>query len=82
MYTQILSGAIGGLAYSLSGLADKAKREKFDWKKMAPTLIIAVVIGGIAGYTNQDYGVVANSASIAGITSVVQKIWHAVVKER
>ena len=78
MITQIINGIVGGLAYSLSGLANKGKRESFDWKKMAPTLVLAGVIGGIASYLGQDYGVFANSASAAGITVVVQKFWKSI----
>jgi len=77
---QILNGLIGGLAYSLAGLANKSKREKFNWKKMAPTLIVAAIIGGIAGATNQDYGVVANGAMAAGLTAVIEKIWKAIYR--
>jgi energy-converting hydrogenase Eha subunit A len=81
MITQIISGIVGGLAYSLSGLANKGKRESFDWKKMTPTLIIAAVVGGIAGFTGQDYGLVANGAVAAGITVVVEKFWKALTKK-
>ena len=75
MIENIILGAVGGLAYSLSGLANKDKREKFDYKKMLPTVILATVIGGIAGFTGQDYGIVANTASVAGITVIVEKVF-------
>ena len=78
---QILNGLIGGLAYSLAGLANKSKREKFNWKKMAPTLIVAAIIGGIAGATNQDYGVVANGAMAAGLTAVIEKSWKPIYQK-
>ena len=77
MLEQIITGLIGGLAYSLSGLANKREREKFQWKKMAPTIITAGVIGAIAGYLGLDYGTVANGAMAAGITAVVEKLWKA-----
>ena len=78
MIEQILMGAVGGLAYSLAGLANKDKREKFDWTKMIPTIAIACVVGGIAGYTGQDYGLAANGAMAAGVTVVVEKLWKSV----
>ncbi len=78
MMIQIVIGAVGGLAYSLSGLANKDKRESFDWKKMLPTLVIAGVIGGIAGFTGQDYGMVANGAMAAGITVIIEKFAKAI----
>ena len=76
----VVTGAIGGLAYSLSGLAAKDKRESFDWKKMLPTIVIAGIVGGIAGFMGQDYGMVADSSIAAGITAVVMKLWSAVSK--
>lgn len=74
-------GVVGGVAYSLSGLSNKSKRESFNWKKMAPTVIIAGVVGGIAGFTGQDYGIIASGAYAAGITVVVQKFWQALIKK-
>ena len=81
MIGNIITGVVGGLAYSLSGLANKSKRETFDWKKMVPTLVIAAVIGGIAGVTGQDYGIVANGAMAAGITVIIQKFYSSVKKK-
>ena len=75
MIEQIILGAVGGLAYSLSGLVNKDKREKFDWKKMLPTIIVATGVGAVAGYTGQDYGAIANVASSAGVTVVIEKIF-------
>ena len=67
-------------AYSLSGLANKRKREKFQLRKMAPTLIVSAIIGCIAGYLGLDYGVVANGAMVAGLTAVIEKICKAVYR--
>jgi len=75
MINNIILGAVGGCAYALSGLVNKDKREKFDWKKMLPTVLIGLVVGGIAGFTGQDYGMIANTASAAGITVVVEKVF-------
>ena len=80
MIKHIITGLIGGLAYSLSGLANKKKREKFNLKKMLPTLITAGIIGAIAGYLGQDYGVVANSSMVAGITAVIEKLCKAIYR--
>lgn len=77
MWTQIVSGAVGGLAYSLSGLAKKQTRESFEWSKMLPTIVVGGIIGAIAGLTNQDYGYVANTTGIAGLTAFIENIWKA-----
>jgi len=82
MINQIITGAIGGLCFALSGLAKKKKRESFEWKKMAPTIIVAAVIGGIAGFTGQDYGIVANGTLAAGVTVVIQNIWKAIINKK
>lgn len=82
MIVQVLTGAIGGLAYSLSGLAAKDKREVFEWSKMWPTIILSAVIGGFAGLTNQDYGIVANSAVAVSVTAIVQKWWKVYRKNK
>ena len=77
----IVEGLIGGLAYSLSGLAKKETRESFDWGKMVPTIIIGGVVGIIAGLTSQDYGIVANTGAIAGITALVENFWKAIYRK-
>lgn len=76
----ILYGVIGGLAYSLSGLAAKDNREAFNIKKFTPTLVISIIVGGVAGFTGQDYGLVASSSLGAGITAIVQKLITALFK--
>ena len=81
MYGQIIQGCIGGFAYSLSGLAGKEIRKDFDWKRMAPTIVVAGVVGGIAGFSGQDYGILANSSMAAGITVVAQKVFKAIYKK-
>lgn len=78
MIIEIIVGAIGGLAFSLSGLAKKETRESFDWKKMTPTVVIAGILGGIAGYFSLDYGVVANGALAGGVTTLVENCWKAI----
>lgn len=81
MWQTIVTGLIGGLAYSLSGLSKKETREKFNWIKMIPTIIIGGAIGVIAGLTNQDYGIVANGAGIAGLTALVENFWKAIYRK-
>lgn len=81
MIEGIIAGIIGGLAYSLSGLAKNKKRKKylkegkFEIKKMAPTLIIAAIVGGLSGYLNKDFSVLMDSSLGAGVTAIVQNIW-------
>lgn len=74
-------GAIGGLAYSLSGLANKEKRESFDWTKMAPTVIVAGVVGGVAGFMQLDMAAAQSMGFAAGVTVVVEKLWKALLKQ-
>jgi len=81
MIELIITGAIGGLAYSLSGLANKDKRENFDWMKMVPTIVVSAIVGGIAGATGQDYGMVINGSAATGITVVVEKLYKALIKK-
>ncbi len=81
MIGQIITGAVGGLAYSLSGLANKDKRESFSWGKMTPTIIVAAIVGGIAGATGQDYGIIVNGSAAAGITVIVEKLYKAILKK-
>lgn len=78
MIGQIVTGAVGGLVYSLSGLANKPAKEKFDWMKMTPTVIVAGVIGGVAGFTGNDFGLLINGATAAGATVIVEKFWKAI----
>ena len=78
MLSQILTGIIGGLAYSLSGFANAKKKEEFSISKMLPTLIIAGVIGGFAGFTGQDYGIIAGGSMVAGLTVVIEKVFKAI----
>ena len=81
MWEQIITGIVGGLAFSLSGLAKKESRESFEWMKMIPTIIVGGAIGVIAGLTNQDYGIVANTSGIAGLTAVVENFWKAIIRK-
>lgn len=81
MFEQVLSGVIGGVVYSFAGFANKPAKEKFDYKKMLTTLVVAAVVGGVAGYMGQDYGMLVNSSMAAGFTAVVQKAVAAVWKK-
>ena len=80
MVACVVSGVVGGVAYSLSGLANAADRESFDIDKMGPTLILSAVIGGVAGFQGVDYGFIANSSIAAGFTVIVEKLYRAVKK--
>jgi len=77
MWDQIVTGLVGGLAISLSGLAKKESRENFDLKKMAPTVIIAGVVGAIAGWQGLDYGMAANGTLAIAVTVFVENAWKA-----
>ena len=81
MLQQIISGAIGGVAYSLSGIFNKPVSEDFDLSKTGLTLGVAVILGAIAGYTGMDYGVLINSTMSAGATAVIEKIIKGIKKK-
>lgn len=81
MLEQIIQGAVGGLVYAFSGFANKPSKEKFDYAKMGTSVVIAALVGAVAGYTGQDFGVVANSALAMAITTVVQKGYSAISKK-
>ena len=81
MWQQIILGVVGGAAYSLSGLAKKSDRESFDLLKMAPTIAIGLVVGGIAGFTNVDYGIAADTALATGITAFIENIWKGIYRK-
>ena len=76
---QILYGAIGGVAVSLTGLF-KNKDRKFEFWTMFPTVIVSTIVGGIAGAMNVDYGIVEGSAYAGFIGIAVQNIWKGLVK--
>ena len=76
MWTQILYGAIAGFGLSLTGWA-KNKTE-FDFMKMVPTLLISTIVGGIAGYTGQDYGFIATGTLGASVSMVITNLWKAI----
>ena len=78
---QVLIGAVGGLAISVAGLMKKDKKEGFNFMKMAPTIVVAGIVGGVAGYLGQDYGMVANGALAGGITNVVENVFKAIYRK-
>ena len=76
MLEQIISGIVGGAIYSLSGIA-KNQDDNFSFIKATPTLVVGLVIGGIAGFLNLNYGIVENLTLSAGLTAVVENIGKA-----
>ena len=76
MWTQILTGIVGGAIYSITGIA-KNQDDDFNFWKMFPTLCIGIIVGGVAGVLNLDYGIVANMSLSAGITAVVENLGKA-----
>jgi len=81
MIENVLQGAGAGLLYALSGLANKKNGEKFDWKKLAPTVAGAGIIGGLAGFVGMDYNIVANMSMSAGLVVVLEKFLKAALKQ-
>lgn len=77
---QILSGIIGGLAVAIAGAAKKGD-ETFEWGKFITTIAVGLIIGIVALATNQDYGIVANSAGIAGLTTVIENLGKGIYRK-
>jgi phage shock protein PspC (stress-responsive transcriptional regulator) len=90
MYEQIIIGIIAGLAYSLAGWqinseaqkqnSTKKKKEslKLDLVKLGRSVIICGVVGGIAGYTQQDFNILLTGGLGIGITKIVSVVWDLV----
>lgn len=90
----ILFGAIGGIGWSLIGLAKEKTSEKpepFDAKKMLKTVILGGIVGGYAGYTGASFSydtisALAQSATFTPIVAIVDKIvgiiWNLFKKAR
>lgn len=78
-YQSIIHGAIGGLLISFSGFAKS--NERFNYKKMIPTMVTSTAIGAIAGYLGLDYGIVANSSMSAGLTLVTENIFKSIYRK-
>ncbi|MBD3281017.1 hypothetical protein GF389_05910 [Candidatus Dojkabacteria bacterium] len=80
-YSLILTGAIGGIAYSLSGWAKnrkKTKKKKVNYGKLGGAAIIGLIYGVVASVTMQDVSVVANGAMGTAITALVQNAYKAI----
>lgn len=83
MIEQILVGAVGGLGWSILGIArekSKPEAEEINGKKIVKTVIVGGVIGGILGYQGSVIDVasieafVANSALYAPIVAIADKV--------
>lgn len=90
----IVAGAIGGLGWSLVGLAKEKTGEKpedFDYKKTVKTVILGVAVGGYMGYSGlavdfDAISVMASSVTFAPVVAVVDKlagiIWNIIGKAK
>ena len=79
-YINIVTGIVGGIAYSLTGWAKHAKKDKeeFDWSRFGYATCIGAVYGIISAFTMQDISLVANGTIAVAVTGLFQNIWKAI----
>jgi len=77
MIEQIIYGAITGLVYSGAGWLkeEDIKKADFDYTKLLKSVVICAVVGGIAGYSNADFGILITSSTGIAITKAVSIVW-------
>jgi len=73
MINEIMSGAAGGIIYSLSGW--KATEENFDWFKLSKSMVISGLTGAICAMTGMEFDVAIIGTLGIGVTSLVNKIF-------
>ncbi|MEK6878827.1 MAG: hypothetical protein AABY22_04430 [Nanoarchaeota archaeon] len=82
MLGNIISGVVGGVVFGFSGyLKNQKKNESFDYMKLGITVIVAGIVGAVAGYTGMEYGAVADATFAGGIGLVAENIVKAVYRK-
>ena len=76
IWENVLLGAIGGAAVGLGGFLRKKDRQ-FDLQKIAPTVIVSTIFGGIAGYQNINLSAVEGAAYAGFVSTMVTNLWKA-----
>lgn len=76
MLEQIGLGMLTGVGYSLTGWLSKQNEpqfvgKKFKIDKMIITVVSCAVVGGIAGYTNQEFNILIVGPMGIGVTKLV-----------
>lgn len=71
MIEEILSGATGGIIYSLSGW--KSTEDSFDFKKLGKSILISGIVGAICAITGQQFDEAIIGTLGIGITALVNK---------
>ena len=77
MIEQIGAGIIAGAAYGILGWQKevvKKKGTKVDWKKLAKTIVICGVVGGITAYSGADFNIAITGGLGIGVTKVVSLV--------
>ena len=79
MWANILQGAIGGAVFAFTGYAKNQKKDEgFDFFKFGTSIVVAAVIGGIAGYAGMEYGAVADMTLAGGFGLGIENLFKAV----
>ena len=75
MLGNIISGVVGGVIFGFSGyLKNQKKDEGFDCTKLGITVLVAGIIGAIAGYTGMEYGAAADATLAGGLGLVAENL--------
>lgn len=76
MYEQIIAGVVAGIGYSIVGWQKQPKKSKrkWDWGKLGKSVIVCGIVGGIAGYSNSDIGIMMTGTVGIGITKMVSLV--------
>jgi len=76
----VLIGILASIAYGLSGYLKSMKEEGFSPEKFFKTVIIGIIVGAYAAYSNMNisdaYGFIMASGAIAYIENILKFIYR------
>lgn len=79
MIEQIVYGVVTGLGYSILGWQANQTKENatagFEWRKLLKSVIVCSAVGGLAGYTGQDFNMLIVGSVGVGATKTLDLIW-------
>lgn len=84
MWEQIVTGIVTGIGYGIAGWQKNAKQlnqdRHFNWLELGKSAAICGIVGGIAGYTNQDFNLMLTGVVGIGITKGANLLYELIVK--
>ncbi len=76
MIDNIIGGAVSAAFYGWTAYKkQKATTEQFEWKRLAPVVILGGVIGGVAGYSGIDYNMVIDASWTGYAAIIIENAW-------